>query len=85
MSEQNQQAENKVYTVKKKSKSKRFLIFIIIILFLWIFNCYTIRTNKYEVETSKVNNSVRIASNKRPSCFFMEHKKQPYRKSYQRY
>ena len=61
MSEQNQQAENKVYTVKKKSKSKRFLIFIIIILFLWIFNCYTIRTNKYEVETSKVNNSVRIA------------------------
>ena len=61
MSEQNQPIENQEQILRKKSKKKRFLIFILIILFLWIFNCYTIRINKYEVETSKINGSVRIA------------------------
>lgn len=61
MSEQNQPIENQEQILRKKSKKKRFLIFILIILFLWIFNCYTIRINKYEVETSKINGSLRIA------------------------
>lgn len=61
MNYENQSEPAVQVVVEKKSKGKRLLILLIILILLWLFNCYTIRINEYELSSGKISEPVRIA------------------------
>lgn len=57
-------SDKKASQLKKKSPKyffRRLTAFLIIIIFIWYFNNYTIKINKKEISSPKINTSVKIA------------------------
>lgn len=48
-------------TTKKKRKFPKFLVIVIFLIFIWWFNNYTLKTTHVELDSEKLNNSVKIA------------------------